>query len=321
MSLLQILSQTVVEKHPEYHKLSSKKQSELIKETYELSLKSALKQVKIPPPKDPIQMAIESKQYYGRHSGKYREKIKLSDYDFIEKLRKLHDRHLSKDTFTDIDHPSDLSNQSSEITKTMTVSSSKESIKPYLDFTAFSNTDFYSKVPIFKTNLEEQIFKNKTTIRNYITKTKFKLEQSLNEIYSSEYNELIFSKEKEYGIHVSKSLFQLYELFVFLDFVKKLEKKLHTKLDENYDDELKYSHDILFYYFSMWLKKNGKSITQISELENEIFNNENFMNLHPANPLFEGFTMLIENNIDLDKVKEFLNNPGLVETFLEKSKE
>lgn len=317
MSLLQILSQTVVEKNPEYHKLSSKKQSELINETYELSLKLALKQVKIPPSKDPIQIAIERKQYYGRRSGKYRKKIKLLDYDFVEKLRKLHNKCLSKDTFTDMDHPNDLSNQSSEIIKTKITSSNKESIKQYLDFSAFSNTNFHSKIPIFKTNLEEQIFKNKTTIRNYITRTKFKLKQSLNEIYSSEYYELIFSKEKkEHVIHVSKSLFQLYELFVFLDFVKKLEKKPHTKLDEDFDNELKYSYDVLFNYFLMWLEKNGKPMKQILELENEIFNNENFMNLNPANPLFEGFTMLIENNIDISKVKEFLNNPGLVKTFL-----
>ncbi|MCA9828767.1 MAG: hypothetical protein KC444_10365 [Nitrosopumilus sp.] len=73
---------------------------------------------------------------------------------------------------------------------------------------------------------------------------------------------------------------------------------------------------MLFDYFKSWLEINEKKINNVTDLENIVLTNDEFMNLDPTNPLFEGFSLLMEKNIDMKKVKELLNDKELMQIFL-----
>src|SRR3989338_11029831 len=248
MELLQIFSEVIMEKNPDFSKKSSTEQAEIITTTYDQIVKSALRKARIPPKKDIIRQIIEHKQY-SRHSGKYRDKVKLTNYELVETLRNLRLSRPTKDSITDIESSSYASNMNSEILEGSSSSNEKET-KPYYDFSIFANSNYHSHRSLFKTTLDNEIFKNKTKLQNHITRTKFQLEESLEEMYNfkneTEQQSFFKSTINAKEIHVSKSLFQLYELFNFLDFIIKLEKKQKSEYKQNFKEELKYSYKVLF---------------------------------------------------------------------------
>lgn len=315
MTLLQILSTSIIRKNPDFSKLSEKEQGTIINQTYDKLITSALKEVKIPPKTSLIQQEIKKRQYQ-RRSETSQERHKILDYEFIEKLRNKRNRVIHN-TSTSVPTSEKSIDAGSELSKERFSSSNKvEDI-----FTNFSDSADTSHLEskFFKSNITENIFKDETTLKNHIFRTKLKLEQSLKEIYfvKRENGSLVLEKPQQVkGIHVSKSLFQLYELFTLLDFVNMLEHKSSVEGKNYLYDQINNCYDVLFDYFKKWLEINGKNINSIADLENIVLTNDEFMDLDPTNPLFEGFSLLMEKNIDMKKVKDLLNDKELTQIFL-----
>lgn len=321
LSLLHVLSKTVVNNYPQYHTLSSKQQSRLIQKTYDLALKSALKKIELPPAKDAISRGIE-REMYKRHAQKYRDKVKLPNYDLMEKLKKLILKRDVKNAITDTESNRGLHLHSSDVDHEFSSPSVVSSIKLGSDFSNYSNTSTSEKRSIFKVDIDKDIFDDKTKLKNFITRQKYHLSESLNEMYGVQ-EKLIVSKISQktgYSVHVSKSIFQLYDLFNFLKFTEKLKQESRPNSKNDYTVELEYCKKVLFEYYVQWLKINGVSITNVSELENEIFQNKSFMSLNPENPLFEGFYILMSDSVDYSKVEEFLTMPLSKTPFVTKTK-
>jgi len=315
MSLLQTLTTSIIRKNPNFPKLSSREQAQIVNQTYDKVIKSALNDVSLPPKITLFQQGVE-RRLYERHRPHYKKKHTMLDYEFIEKLRNKRDR-VAHGTLTSASIPQKSIDTGSELSQSNS-SSSNELENLFSNYSNISSTK-YSEPSFFKSDLTEDIFKDKTTLKNYIFRLKLNLDKSLDEIYFVERengSSVLEHSQKVKGIHVSKSLFQLYELFTLLDFVNLLERKFREEGKAHFLNQITNCYEVLFNYYKKWLKINGETINEITDLENTILSNDEFMNLNPNNPLFKGFSLLMENDIDMAKVKDLLNDKDIIEVFL-----
>jgi len=321
MKLVSILSQSVVEKYPEFERLSVKQQKIVIKKTVQHAIKKSLLQVQLPKPKNRIRQAIEKWRYEHRRSDAYRERVKLTDYDFIESLRRLRESN-PKNTITDFENKfGDTSSNSFE--KNPIKSSTSGTIHiPYFDYSSFSGNTEKSRFKLFKSDIDSDVFSSITKLRNHIIRSKYALKASLLEMVTAQKNSGKFTTNntEKNKTFISKSLFQLYELNLFLTSIKKLENYIRLNYQKKFQKELTSCYEILYQYYDQWLSYYGKTFKNLSQIESELLLNNEFMMIDEENPLMEGFTMLSSNSIDFEKIKNYLDEKTLKTIFLPKNR-
>lgn len=322
MSLVQALSESVVEKYPEFGKLNSIKQKNLINKTLQSAIKTALTTIELPSPKDRFRRKMDE-FLHKRHRPHFREEHKLADYDLIEQIRQLRKEKI-KNLDTDITTDSSELSINSSLIDSQTSSSSKIFTKPQFDYSYYPHNSTHGRHSFFKSEFNDKNFSSKTSVQNVVTRLKFKLEESLNDIYETiDKNGLTFYSKQKDGhskIYISTSLFQLYELHQLLIFIKTLEEKIKIHKKREFISELSSAYKLIHDYYRKWLSYHGIEISKNTELQKSLFLNDEFMKLDKENPLFEGFTILMIKTLDYKKIAELMKEKSLKRIFSIKKK-
>jgi len=320
MNLVPALSKSIIQNHPEFRSLSAKQQKKIIKKTFQHAVKKSLIKIQLPNPKNQIIQAIEKWRYEHRHSDKYRKRVKLTDYYFVESLRKLREPDV-KNTITDFESEFDETGKNSLEKGPMKFSTNRTIQSKEYDYSSFSGNRIISKHKLFKSEIDPDVFSSNTKLRNHITHSKYRLETSLLEMVTASKDSIRFNEKnpEKNRTYVSKSLFQLYELNLFAIFIKKLENQVKLHYEKKFQKELPQCYEILYHYYSKWLGYYGKELKSLSEIESELLLNDEFMALNEENPLIEGFTMLSCSSIDFGKIKSLLDEKMLKTVFLIKN--
>lgn len=327
MSLVIALSKTVQETYPNLTQMSEKRRSEIINDTLRNAIKTALLKIKLPQLKDAFQR--RSEEYKFDRGGKhYQQTHKAANYALLERLLDLHTSSLKTD-FTDFKIGKELEVIRPDYVSAIDSSSQNQSRKSDYDASKVLNTDPRKKVHLFKTDeIEESVFTTPVKLRNQITKFKFKLDvsnvliQQIIQINGGS-TSLTFDYKQTIDLETIKptldivtskktkfteSLFFLYDLHSFIEFVRQLESYSRKISDKEIEEGKLYAYKVLREFFLNLMTKYGKKIKKLEQIENEILLIDDFMSLDLTNPLMEGMELLLNQSIDLQHIKNLAEN-------------
>lgn len=299
--VITMLSEAVLELHPEFHELSPKQQSLVTRRVLKESIVKALPKVHLPTPPSPIKRMIEDLRYKrtSKHYKKTHKPINYFLWDLLFNFKKTLSLNSSDSKTTSF-----YENASNTDITLMSTDQSNFHMPTLHSDT--SNT-YLGKDRFFKLKQErEDVFTSPNLMKEKLDGFETQLLESLQHV------------KKQSKIH--DSIFELYELSKFIGFIDQLETfNRMTKNRFQTSKYLSFCYDTLLNYYFYWLKRHDIKIARKSDVIKTILDFSEFRKLPEDNPLVEGLIKLYSVRIDMKKHKISVDKEILQKT-LSKSK-
>jgi len=326
LTLITVLSEAVHREYPKFIQMPEKTQKSIVSAVLKDAVKAALQKVTLPKPKDPFRRQIE-KFWFLRGGKHYKETHKQPDYRLLEELCAISVSQLQTDStdwlsFGKID---------STAWNTKDRFSSQNNIEPKHSFDNYPKNDIHKSVQLFKTEIiDNDTLSSKTKVRNYLTRYKYKLEEtgavisppsiristdSLEKPMTDERTIPAGSNVIRTPIQFTESLFLLYNLQTFVESLKILEEHVRRLQKIDLQEELDYAYEVLRNYYANLLLKHGIKIDETKKIENELLKIDEFVSLNPDNPLIQGYIELLSRSINPKRISELIDKSELPEIF------
>jgi len=290
MSIVSTLSKSVSKQYPNFDRLQNKQQVQLLRNLIKHAVRKSINQIHIPTYDEQIQYEIKKLRYTKRHKEQYLKSHKEINEDMVDVLFRLKRFQPSsaKNDFVTYSQPKNIAN----IEQSTNATSSNRLHEIKSDYTNI--TEIKSKHNIFKFEIDDDVFKNEIKLKNEITRSKIKLDESLKEIFN-----IYGSQSKSPFV---KSLFHLYDFQNFLVFHQRLQNNVEQNHESYLDDALKSCYVILKNYYTELLLIRGRKLEPKEQLENVLLSDHQFMSIYENHPLMIGFHLLLTNSIDFSKL-------------------
>lgn len=307
----------MLESEPRFVTLSQQEKIRITQSILKKAVVRALVKAKLPPQKDLISRQLEMYRYK-RASRHFRQIHKITNYFLLDRLRALKAKY--KDSLkTDFTEYFDKSGFTNEPLLLDVSPNNNLTLMPQYNYKNYS-VNYRSEPKLFKIPDFSDVFSSQIEARNHITRMKFRLENSLKEIFENTVsNQTVLPKKSQTIPKVEDSIFHLYHLSTFLDFIRQLELHVKKTKKHEWERDIDYSYSVLRDYYVLWLQKHNIS-TKPENVENELLKFDEFTNIDYENPLMQGLEMLMSRSTNYEKIQEVLKS-DLFEGFYKNKRE